>query len=79
MSGPTDRLSRHPYGTLAIVATYGLLHALGRLAVYVFVYVPARRVSAVRRPMRLKLYEKVWVSGRLLWLKGGYHAATRVE
>jgi hypothetical protein len=29
---------RHPKGTLAIVAAYGLLFALGWLAVYLFIY-----------------------------------------
>ncbi len=48
MRGPSDTRSQHPRGTPAIVATYGLLYALGRLAVYVFVYIPARRASAVR-------------------------------
>jgi hypothetical protein len=44
-SGPTDRLSRHPCGTLAIVATYGLLYALGWLAIYVFVSIPRGRLQ----------------------------------
>ncbi len=40
MRGPSDTLSQHPRGTLAIVAAYGLLYALGWLAIYVFVYIP---------------------------------------
>lgn len=37
--------SRHPKGTLAIVAVYGLLFVLGWLALYLFVFVPRGAVT----------------------------------
>jgi hypothetical protein len=36
---------RHPVGTLAIVGLYGLLFALGWLAIYLLVFVPRGRVT----------------------------------
>ena len=38
MTDPHLQASRHPVGTLAIVGIYGLLFALGWLAVYFYVY-----------------------------------------
>lgn len=40
MRHPDDRLGRHPRGTLAIVGLYGLLYALGWLAIYALTYIP---------------------------------------
>lgn len=40
MRGPSERLSQHPRGTLAIAGVYGLLYAVGWLAIYFFVYIP---------------------------------------
>jgi hypothetical protein len=41
-----DRASHeHPIGTLVIVGLYGLLFALGWLAVYVYVFIARGRVT----------------------------------
>lgn len=40
---PHDR--RHPVGTLAIVAVYGLLFVIGWLAIYYLVFVPRGAVT----------------------------------
>jgi hypothetical protein len=38
MSESPPQIGQHPIGTLAIVAAYGLLFALGWLLVYAYVY-----------------------------------------
>ena len=38
-------IGNHPRGTLAIVGLYGLLMALGWLAVFLFVYLPRGAVT----------------------------------
>ena len=38
VTDPDSRVHRHPIGTLAIVAVYGVLFAAGWLLVYVYVY-----------------------------------------
>lgn len=35
----------HPIGTLVIIGVYGLLFALGWIAVYLFLFVPRGRVT----------------------------------
>src|SRR5690606_13094947 len=51
----------HPRGTLAIVALYGLLFALGWLALYFGVYLPRGGVQPEDAPMKVDLYEKIWI------------------
>lgn len=45
MTGREPDVGRHPRGTLAIVAVYGVLFALGWLALYLFVFVPRGAVT----------------------------------
>lgn len=45
MAGPDPSHRGHPKGTLAIVAAYGLLFALGWLALYLFVFSPRGAVT----------------------------------
>lgn len=45
MSDRDPDLGHYPKGTLAIVGVYGLLFALGWLAMYLFVFLPRGRVT----------------------------------
>ena len=45
MDAPDPGTARHPVGTLAIVGIYGLLFALGWLAVYFYVYLSRGAVT----------------------------------
>jgi hypothetical protein len=45
MPEPDRESHEHPIGTLAIVGLYGLLFALGWLAVYLYVFVARGRVT----------------------------------
>jgi hypothetical protein len=45
MTEPQRDPPAHPIGTLAIVGTYGLLFALGWLAVYVWIYLARTPVT----------------------------------
>ncbi len=40
MRDSDGQLGRHPRGTLAIIAVYGLLFAVGWLTIFFFVYLP---------------------------------------
>jgi hypothetical protein len=40
MSDQPPDLGKHPRGTLALVGLYGLLFAVGWLAIFLFVYLP---------------------------------------
>jgi hypothetical protein len=45
MSDPAPDHPRHPIGTLAIVAIYGVIFAAGWMATYVFIFLERGRVS----------------------------------
>lgn len=45
MSNDQPDLGRHPRGTLALVGLYGLLYALGWLALFFLVYLPRGAVT----------------------------------
>lgn len=45
MKASDPGLESHPRGTLAIVALYGVLFALGWLAMYFFIYLPRGPVT----------------------------------
>jgi hypothetical protein len=45
MHDPDREPHTHPIGTLAIVGAYGLLFALGWLAVYIYVFLARGRVT----------------------------------
>ncbi len=45
MSDQHSEGDKHPRGTLALVGLYGLLFAIGWLAVFLFVYLPRGAVT----------------------------------
>jgi hypothetical protein len=42
---PPGEAPHHPIGTLVVIGLYGLLFALGWIAMYLFVFVPRGRVT----------------------------------
>jgi len=44
LAGQRD-LPHHPIGTLVVIGLYGLLFAVGWIAVYLFVFLPRGRVT----------------------------------
>lgn len=43
--GQGDQHPAHPIGTLVVIGVYGLLFAIGWLAVYLFLFLPRGRVT----------------------------------
>jgi hypothetical protein len=42
---PDTELDKHPRGTLAVVALYGLIFVIGWLSLFLFVFVPRGTVT----------------------------------